>query len=77
MFKGTDRRVEDRWVREATEWLLNTFQLSTPQIRATILAYLLEVNVRYLRDREEDPRGIPPREGWGLPLIDRLTAELD
>jgi len=77
MFKGTDRRVEDRWVREATEWLLNTFQLAMPQIRATILAYLLEVNLRYLRDRADDPRGIPPRRGWGLPLVDRLTAELD
>lgn len=77
MFKGTDRQVEDRWIREATEWLLNTFQLSMPQIRATILTYLLEVNVRYLRDRDDDPRGIPPREGWGLPLIARLTADLD
>jgi hypothetical protein len=76
MFKGTDRRVEDRWVREATEWLLNTFQLSTPEIRATLLAYLLEINLRYLRDRDDDPRGIPPREGWGLSLIGRLTAEL-
>jgi hypothetical protein len=77
MFKGTDRQVEDRLIREATEWLLNTFQLSMPQIRATILTYLLEVNVRYLRDRDDDPRGIPPREGWGLPLIARLTADLD
>jgi hypothetical protein len=77
MFKGTDPRVEDRWVREATEWLLNTFQLAMPQIRAVVLSYLLEINLRYLRDREHDPRGTPPREGWGLPLIGRLTAEMD
>jgi hypothetical protein len=77
MFKGTDPRVEDRWVRESTEWLLNTFQLPMPQVRAVILSYLLEINLRYLRDREHDPRGTPPREGWGLPLIGRLTAEMD
>jgi hypothetical protein len=77
MFKGTDPRVEDRWVREATEWLLNTFQLAMPQIRAVVLSYLLEVNLRYLREREHDPRGTPPRQGWGLPLIGRLTAEMD
>jgi hypothetical protein len=77
MMKGTDRKVEDRWVREASEWLLNTFQMSMPQIRAVVLAYLLEVNLRYLRDREHDPSGIKPREGWGLPLIGRLTAEMD
>lgn len=77
MFKGTDRRVEDRWIREASEWLLNTFQMSATQIRTVLLTYLLEINLRYLRDREYDPRGVPPREGWGLPLIGRMTAEMD
>src|SRR5690606_42107903 len=77
MSKGIDERVENRWVREAAAWLRDTFGLSEPQTRAVVLAYLLEINLRYLRDRGLDPLGTPPRRGWGLPLIDRLTAELD
>ncbi|HYJ66465.1 MAG TPA: hypothetical protein VEX15_02255 [Nocardioidaceae bacterium] len=75
MTNGTDRAAEDLWVRDATEWLLDTFQLELRQIRAVVLAYLLEINLRYLRDRADDPRGIPPRDGWGLPLLGRLATE--
>jgi hypothetical protein len=75
MSKGTDRATEDLWVHDATEWLLDTFQLGPRQIRAVVLAYLLEINLRYLRDRADDPRGTPPRDGWGLPLIGRLATE--
>lgn len=75
MTNGTDLAAEDLWVHDASEWLLDTFQLGFRQIRAVVLAYLLEINLRYLRDRADDPRGIPPRAGWGLPLISRLTTE--
>jgi hypothetical protein len=75
MSNGTGPAAEDLWVHDATEWLLDTFELGLRQIRAVVLAYLLEINLRYLRDRANDPRGTPPRAGWGLPLISRLTTE--
>jgi hypothetical protein len=75
MSGGTGIAAEDLWVQDASEWLLDTFQLGPRQIRAVLLAYLLEINLRYLRDRAGDPRGTRPRAGWGLPLIGRLGAE--
>lgn len=75
MRDGGSRPAEDRWVGEATQWLRAAFRLTDQQVRATVLGYLVEINLRYLRDRAHDPRGIPPRAGWGLAMIDRLVAE--
>ncbi len=69
---GTDAAAEDAWLEEARAALHAEWGLDEPQRSAVLRAYLLEVNLRYLHDRQEDPRGTPEREGWARELIDRL-----
>jgi hypothetical protein len=69
---GTDPAAEDAWLEEAHEALEADWQLDERQRSAVLRAYLLEVNLRYLHDRQEDPRGTPEREGWARELVDRL-----
>jgi hypothetical protein len=69
---GTDAGAEDRWLAEASQELARHWELDEAQIEAVLRLYLIEVNVRYLQDREDDPLGTPPRAGWSCDLIRRL-----
>jgi hypothetical protein len=72
---GTGRAVEQRWVEEATAVLASEPGLAAEVPRATILAYLLEINLRFLRDRDAEPATLPTRRGWGIPLTERLLRQ--
>jgi hypothetical protein len=39
-------------------------------------AYLLEVNLRYVLDRQDTPQSDELRDGWGLALLDDVTDRL-
>jgi len=74
---GTDQAAEDAWLAEADEALDADWGLDAVQRSAVLRAYLLEVNLRYLHDRQEDPRGTPEREGWARELVERLDCRVD
>jgi hypothetical protein len=42
-----------------------------------LLLYLIEMNLRYIADRVQDPRGVGERSGWGRPLIESMLARQD
>ena len=71
---GTTRAVEDAWLAEAEQALAEDWGLEAPQRRAVLRSYLLEINLRYLHDRQEDPLGTPARAGWARGLVERLAA---
>jgi hypothetical protein len=64
--------IEDEWLDSSRSVLLETVTPDGDVADAVILAYLLEVNVRYLQDRSGHS-DTAVRLGWGLPLLDRLT----
>jgi hypothetical protein len=72
---GTDAAAEDRWMDEASRELDQEWGLSRAQIAAVLRLYLIEVNVRYLQDRQDDPLGTPPRAGWSVDLLERLDPD--
>ncbi len=72
---GTTVEVEDRWLREARRALEEAWGLHARQQEAVIRAYLLEVNLRFVREREGDPRGVAARQGWARGLLERLDAD--
>jgi hypothetical protein len=69
---GTTPAAEDAWLAEAQQALADDWDLDEPQRRAVLRAYLIEVNLRYLHDRQEDPQGTPSRPGWARELVERL-----
>ena len=72
---GTDAAAEDRWIAEASSELGREWALGPEQIDAVLRLYLIEVNVRYLQDRQDDPLGTPPRAGWSVDLLARLDPD--
>jgi hypothetical protein len=70
--RGTGVHIEDEWLDSSRSVLLETVTTDGDVADAVILAYLLEVNVRYLQDRSGHS-DTAVRLGWGLPLLDRLT----
>jgi hypothetical protein len=71
---GVDEVAENGWVREAFGALQLDWGLDARQSRAVLLLYLIEVNLRYIADRAQDPRGVRERSGWSRPLIESLLA---
>ena len=72
---GTTPQVEDTWLAEAEHALAGDWHLDDERQRQAVLrAYLLEINLRYLHDRQEDPLGTPGRAGWARDLVERLGA---
>ena len=69
---GTTPAVEDAWLAEAHQVLAEDWQLEAAQRWAVLRAYLLEINLRYLHDRQEGPSGTPDRDGWARELVERL-----
>jgi hypothetical protein len=72
---GTDAAAEDQWLAEARTGLDQDWGLDQAQIEAVLRLYLIEVNVRYLQDRQDDPLGTPPRSGWSSDLLARLDPD--
>jgi len=74
---GTSPAAQRRWVERATAALGGPWQQDPDQQRATLRAYLIEINVRYVRDRDQGLEPMVPRRGWGQPLIDELAGGID
>lgn len=71
--RGTSPAVEDTWVAQADRVLSEEWGLDERQRSAVLRAYLLQINLRYLHDRQEDPLGTPSRAGWARGLVERLA----
>ncbi len=71
--RGTDARAEDTWVVRADLALAEEWGLSADQRRAVLRAYLLEVNLRFVRDRQREA-GATVRAGWSRGLLERLAG---
>jgi hypothetical protein len=74
---GVDEVAESAWLREASSALVHDWGLDARQSRAVILLYLIEINLRYIADRVQDPRGVGERSGWSRPLIESLLTRED
>jgi hypothetical protein len=72
---GAGARAERRWVAEASGLLAEHFGLDRRQQDVLLVAYLLEVNLRYLLDRAGDVP-VAPRAGWGMPLLEERAERL-
>lgn len=73
---GTGAAEEDRWLAETPSLLERELGLDARSSFALMLSYLIEVNIRYVADRAAETQIMPPRAGWGLPLLTRLTDGL-
>ncbi len=71
--RGTDARAEDTWMVRADRALAEGWAMSADQRRAVLRAYLLEVNLRFVRDRQHED-GAPTRAGWSRLLLERLAG---
>ena len=74
---GTSPHAEDAWVAEADQALAEDWKQEDRQRAAVLRAYLLEINLRYLHDRQGDPLGTPERAGWSRELLKRLSPTVD
>ncbi len=72
---GTTAADEDAWFAESRALLRQHVGADSRAAAAIIFTYLLEINLRYLIDRESEGEAMTPRDGWGLPLLARLTGE--
>ena len=72
---GTTPEVEDTWLECARAALAEHWDVQGAEAEATIRAYLLVVNLRFVSDREGDPHGPVDRAGWARPLLERLGGE--
>ncbi len=70
---GTDVRTEDAWLSEADAALAGTWGLAPDQRLAVLRSYLLEVNLRFVRDRQAEGGAIA-RAGWARSLVERLAV---
>lgn len=71
--RGTDIRNEDLWLGDAHAVLADAWDLDGDQRSAVLRGYLLEVNLRFVRDRQLDDAP-PARAGWARELVERLTG---
>jgi hypothetical protein len=71
---GTSAAVEDRWLIAAEHALADDWGIRGDAAQATLRIYLLVVNLRYVEDREGDPRGPARRDGWSRSLLARMGA---
>jgi hypothetical protein len=73
---GTDTQSEQRWLQEATDVLRGVVGLDERQLILLIVAYLLDVNVRYVLDRQATSQDHESRTGWGLDLLEGQARRL-
>lgn len=70
--RGTDVRAEDAWLAAADAALAAAWGLEADQRLVVLRAYLLEVNLRFVRDRQAEDETIA-RAGWARSLVERLA----
>lgn len=74
--RGTTPRAERQWLLEVPALLGQTPDVASRE--QVVLAYLVEINLRYVLDRQSTVARVEPRVGWGLDLlrahVDRLDA---
>lgn len=73
---GTAPGAEAEWRAAAQDVLERHVGLDAPARDLVLAAYLLEVNLRYVLDRQGTTQAGTPRAGWGLDLLGRETARL-
>lgn len=71
---GTGSGTEQGWLAEGPALAATVFDLTPEQVRPITVAYLLEVNARFLADRRDTPASAV-RQGWGLPMVAGLLNE--
>lgn len=72
----TDHAAERSWRSEASGLLAQDAELGSNVVQVVVTAYLLEVNLRYVLDRQGTSLERTPRTGWGLDLLTELAREL-
>jgi hypothetical protein len=73
---GTSPAAEEEWRRRAAAALSRHVGLTEQQQDAVLVAYLLEVNLRFVLDRQRTPWAASRRDGWGLDLLHREVERL-
>ena len=69
--RATDVRAEDAWLTEADAALADAWGLDAGQRLAVLRGYLLEVNLRFVRDSQHEDGAA--RVGWARGLVERLA----
>jgi hypothetical protein len=73
---GTGPAEEARWLTLAADGLERHVGLGSQARDLVVAAYLLDVNLRFLLDRQDTPQAGEQRRGWGLDLLRRQVAGL-
>jgi hypothetical protein len=73
---GTGIGEETAWLREVESLLDGALCMQEAQRRISIAAYLLEVNLRFILDRQSTSDQGAVRRGWGLPMLDRESRRV-
>ncbi|KRF36858.1 hypothetical protein [Nocardioides sp. Soil805] len=73
---GTGPAAQAEWRSRSDDVLASHVGLDAPARDLVLAAYLLEVNLRYVLDRQGTTQAATPRAGWGLDLLRRETARL-
>lgn len=71
---GTGPSAEAAWLDLAHACLARDLAMPVTTRDVVLAAYLLDVNLRFVLDRQGTPLATARREGWGLPLLRRLVA---
>ncbi len=73
---GTGPAEERAWFAQSAEVLDRRLGLTETQRAVLLAAYLLEVNLRYVLDRQGTPQESDMRAGWGMGLLRSATERL-
>jgi len=74
MRDGTEPSVEDAWLAESRAAMASDWGMTDTETEASIAAYLVLVNERYVADRIGARDQQPDRAGWSRDLLDRLLG---
>lgn len=73
---GTGPPAEATWRAQARACLERDLGVRGPAQDLVLAAYLLEVNLRFVLDRQGTPLAAATRDGWGLPLLRALVTSV-
>ncbi|MCH1867537.1 hypothetical protein [Nocardioides sp. CFH 31398] len=74
--EGTGDAEERAWLDRAGAALRQDLGLPVAEQDVVLAAYLLDVNLRFVLDRQRTPLAAVARRGWGLPLLRSAVAAL-
>lgn len=74
---GTGPSEERAWLAQSADVLRLGLGLGETQRDVLLAAYLLEVNLRYVLDRQATPQEGDVRAGWGMGLLRMLLSSAD